>query len=234
TAFLDNSGGVDTSDHEVNIKILYAPLLAAETITRAQRNAVLVEVEGEVVEMVLANNRSQSRMVSYDVRRSNADLWRYARTMELLVAAVPFDPDKFAMPNDDELANRHRRNEGLFKCEAAVLGSHAKMLAYRELLEDEPLPERMAAELTRDYFPARVRELAGDEAVANHLLFREIATTMAVNRIVDNAGCSLFIEMATVTCRSYRDVAGADLQGLEVSGADQMPGRLPEHVGQHR
>ncbi|HVH98308.1 MAG TPA: NAD-glutamate dehydrogenase domain-containing protein, partial [Enhygromyxa sp.] len=184
TAFLDNSGGVDTSDHEVNIKILFAPLLAAQTITREQRNAVLVEVEDEVCEMVLANNRSQSRMVSYDVRRSRSDLWRYARTLEILTAEVPFDPDSFAMPHEDELKNRNRRGEGLFKCEAAVLGSHAKMLAYRELLAQEPLPEALALGLARDYFPARIREVAGDQAVASHLLVRELATTMAVNRIV--------------------------------------------------
>jgi glutamate dehydrogenase len=226
TAFLDNSGGVDTSDHEVNIKILFAPLLAAETITREQRNAVLVEVESEVCEMVLGNNRSQSRMVSYDVRRSKPDLWRYARTMEMLSGAVPFDPDSFAMPNDDELNNRHRRGDGLFKCEAAVLGSHAKMLAYRELLADEPLPEAMAHQLVHDYFPARIRGLAGEQALSDHLLFREIATTMAVNRIVDNAGSSFFAEMTTVTGRSCRDVAVAYLQALELGGVDQMLGRL--------
>jgi glutamate dehydrogenase len=218
TAFLDNSGGVDTSDHEVNTKILFAPLLASGASTRAERNEALVEVENEVCEAVLDNNRSQSRMVSYDVRRSQPDLWRYGRTLALLRAAVPFDPDKFAMPNEDEIANRHRRGEGLFKCEAAVLGSHAKMLAYRELLADEPLPTAMAAALVRDYFPARIREVAGEQALANHLLFREIATTMAVNRIVDNAGSSFLAEMSTVTGRSCRDVAVAYLQALELGG----------------
>jgi glutamate dehydrogenase len=239
TAFLDNSGGVDTSDHEVNIKILFAPLLALDegasgAITREQRNAVLVEVEDEVCEMVLDNNRSQSRMVSYDVRRSKADLWRYARTMEVLTAEVPFDPDAFAMPNDDELANRNRRGESLYKCEAAVLGSHAKMLAYRELLADEPLPEAMALDLARDYFPSRIRELAGDQAVANHLLVREIATTMAVNRIIDNVGCSFFVEMATVTGRSYRDVAVAYLQARTIGGVDELLDQLHALEDKHR
>jgi glutamate dehydrogenase len=234
TAFLDNSGGVDTSDHEVNIKILFAPLLAAQTITREQRNAVLVEVEDEVCEMVLANNRSQSRMVSYDVRRSRSDLWRYARTQEILTAEVPFDPDSFAMPHEDELKNRNRRGEGLFKCEAAVLGSHAKMLAYRELLAQEPLPEALARSLARDYFPARIREVAGDQAVANHLLVREIATTMAVNRIIDNAGASFFTEMTTITGRSYRDVAVAYLQALEISGTGELFRQLHALEDKHR
>ncbi|PRP99037.1 NAD-glutamate dehydrogenase domain-containing protein [Enhygromyxa salina] len=234
TAFLDNSGGVDTSDHEVNIKILFAPLLASAAITREQRNAVLVEVEGEVCERVLANNRSQGRMVSYDVRRSRPDLWRYARTLTLLQTAVPFDPDAFAMPNADELANRHRRGDGLFKCEAAVLGSHAKMMAYRELLSDEPLPEQMALSLVRAYFPSRIRELAGEQALANHLLFREIATTMAVNHIVDNAGCSFFAEMTTATGRSRRDVAVAYLQALELGGIEALLAELHALEDKHR
>jgi glutamate dehydrogenase len=222
TAFLDNSGGVDTSDHEVNIKILFAPLLRSGAITRDQRNVVLTSVEPEVCEAVLDNNRSQSRMVSYDVRRSRSDLWRYARTMELLEVEVPFDPEKFALPNSDELANRHRKGEGLFKCEAAVLGSHAKMLAYRELLADAPLPETISRNLVRAYFPAKIAEAAGPEALANHLLQRELATTMAVNRIVDTAGCTFFTEMNAVTGRSFRDVAEAYLQALEIGGVQEL------------
>jgi glutamate dehydrogenase len=226
TAFLDNSGGVDTSDHEVNIKILFAPLLRSGAITRDQRNVVLTSVEDEVCESVLDNNRSQSRMVSFDVRRSKTDLWRYARTMELLEVEVPFDPEKFALPNADELANRHRKGEGLFKCEAAVLGSHAKMLAYRELLADSPLPEKLSRALVRGYFPAKICEAAGDDALANHLLQREIATTMAVNRIVDTAGCTFFTEMTAVTGRSLREVAEAYLRALDISSVQGLYDQL--------
>ncbi|MFV8756585.1 NAD-glutamate dehydrogenase domain-containing protein [Nannocystaceae bacterium ST9] len=226
TAFLDNSGGVDTSDHEVNIKILFAPLLRSNKITRDQRNVVLTSVEAEVCEAVLDNNRSQSRMVSYDVRRSRGDLWRYARTMELLEVEVPFDPEKFALPNTDELANRHRKGEGLFKCEAAVLGSHAKMLAYRELLADSKLPESLSRRLVKAYFPAKIAEAAGDEALANHLLQREIATTMAVNKIVDTAGCTFFTEMTSVTGRSFREVAEAYLRALEIGGVQDLYDQL--------
>src|SRR5690606_31380228 len=140
-AFLDNSGGVDTSDHEVNIKILFAPLLATQRVERTTRNDVLRRCEERVVEMVLDNNRSQSRMVSFDVERSRKDLFRYSRALRYLAEKVPFDPDAFAMPSDEELHSRSRRGVGLYKTEAAVLCSHAKMLAYRELLEAEPLPD---------------------------------------------------------------------------------------------
>jgi glutamate dehydrogenase len=233
TAFLDNSGGVDTSDHEVNIKILFAPLLRSAAITREQRNIVLISVEPEVCEAVLDNNRSQSRMVSYDVRRSKGDLWRYARTMEMLEVEVPFDPEKFALPNTDELANRHRKGEGLFKCEAAVLGSHAKMLAYRELLTDTPLPETVSRSLVRAYFPAKIAEAAGTDALVSHLLQRELATTMAVNKIVDTAGCTFFTEMTAVTGRSFRDVATCYLRALDIGRVQDLYEQLFELEDKH-
>ncbi len=233
TAFLDNSGGVDISDHEVNIKILFAPLLAGGKTTREQRNSLLKEVEDEVCEMVLANNRSQSRMVSYDVRRSHADLWRYARSSRYLETEVPFDPDAFSMPTEDEVTNRFRRGQGLYKCEAAVLGSHAKMLAYRELLAGDDLPDEITREMVAAYFPARIREGAGD-AINDHLLRREIAATMVVNRIVDNAGASFFAEVMGSTGRNVRDVAVAYLRAASFGGAHALHERLFALEDKHR
>ncbi|MCR9163531.1 MAG: NAD-glutamate dehydrogenase domain-containing protein [Nannocystaceae bacterium] len=206
-AFLDNSGGVDVSDHEVNIKILFAPLLLAGSVSRDARNALLEDCEDEVVQMVLENNRSQSRMVSFDVRRSCQDVFRYYRALEFLAAKVPFNPDMFAMPGEEELHSRARRGHGLYKHEAAVLCAHAKMLAYRELLEDEPLPEGLVRRMVVEYFPKRVLELAGEDAVNNHLLHREIGTTMLVNHIVENAGGSMLAEVALATGSSTRDIS---------------------------
>lgn len=225
-AFLDNSGGVDTSDHEVNLKILFAPLLRSGAVTREQRNVVLAECEPDIVHSVLANNRAQSRMVSFDERRSRTDLFRYARTMRFLAESVPFDPSTFSMPTTEELQSRQRKGRGLFKTEAAVLCSHAKMLAYRELLEDPPLPERFVAAAVRDYFPARVRELAGEPALDQHLLRREIATTMIVNGIIDNAGATALSELQAGSGRSLGEIVVAQLQARAASGADALLHRL--------
>ncbi len=208
TSFLDNSGGVDTSDHEVNIKILFAPLLAAGTLTRERRNEVLKAATTEVCDMVLANNRSQSRMVSYDVRRSRVDVYRYARTLSYLVQHVPFNPDTFGLPTEDELGNRARKGGGLYKCDASTLCAYAKMLVYRQLLDGEPLSEALALRMVREYFPAGILSAAGD-AVKTHLLRREIATTMVVNKIIDNAGATFFPELVTSTGRPPHAIAEA-------------------------
>ncbi len=225
-AFLDNSGGVDTSDHEVNIKILFSPLLRAGKVSREQRNAVLAQCEDEVVEAVLDNNRSQSRMVSYDVRRSRQDVFRYGRALTYLAKQLPFNPDKFALPGEEELGSRLRKGLGLFKSEAAVLCAHAKMLAYRQLLEAETLPDATVDAAVQHYFPRALAELAGRDAVANHLLRREIATTVIVNRIVDNAGGSMLAEVAAASGASMRDIVVAYLEANDAAGLDDLRDEL--------
>jgi glutamate dehydrogenase len=207
----------------VNIKILFAPLLAAGTTTREARNSMLVSCEEEVVQAVLANNRGQSRMVSFDVEQSKGDVFRYARTLRYLAQRVPFNPEAFSLPTDDELQNRTRKGQGMYKCEAAVLCSHAKMLAYRELLEGQPLPADIVEQFVNAYFPRGVLELAGREAVGNHLLRREIATTMIINHIVDNmggtfltdVGIGTLIPTADITVAYLRAAAAADLPAIQ-------------------
>jgi len=225
TSFIDNSGGVDTSDHEVNIKILFAPLLANGKVTRERRNELLRQCEREVCTDVLANNCSQSRMVSFDVRRSRSDIYRYSRTLGYLVNSVPFDPDVFALPTEDELSIRARRGMGVYKCDACALGAYAKMLAYRQLLAGEPLPERVSKRMVREYFPQAILDEVGD-AVDGHLLRRELATTMVINRIVDNAGASFFAEVIAGTNRSTTEIASAYLHAADAGNVESIQAEL--------
>ena len=225
TSFLDNSGGVDTSDHEVNIKILFAPLLASGAVTRERRNELLRAAEIDVCDAVLANNRSQSRMVSFDVRRSRKDVFRYSRTLNYLVASVPFNPDTFGLPTEDELAIRARKGGGLFKCDASALCAFSKMLAYRVLLEEKPLSTGLLERMAREYFPPVIVEGAG-QAVQTHLLRREIATTMVVNRIIDNAGATFFPELITSTRRSASDIAEAYMSAAQAGDIDVIRSEL--------
>jgi glutamate dehydrogenase len=221
TSFLDNSGGVDTSDHEVNIKILFAPLLASGAVTRDRRNELLRRAEDDVCEAVLDNNRSQSRMVSFDVRRSRKDVYRYSRTLTFLVQKVPFNPDTFGLPTEDELAIRARKGGGLFKCDASALCAYSKMLTYRTLLEEKPLSEGLVERMAREYFPRVIVEGAG-EAVKHHLLRREIATTMVVNRIIDNAGATFFPELLASTRRSASEIAEAYMSAAQAGDVEAI------------
>ncbi|MBK8266102.1 MAG: NAD-glutamate dehydrogenase [Nannocystis sp.] len=233
TSYLDNSGGVDTSDHEVNIKILFAPLLASGAIPRERRNELLRQCTGEVCAMVLANNRSQSRMVSFDVRRSQRDVYRYSRTLNYLVQEVPFDPANFALPSEDELDLRARKGGGLFRCEAAALCAHAKMGAYRLLLEGRPLASELVGQLVRAYFPPAIVEAVGD-AVDRHILRRELATTMAVNRIIDDAGASFFPELLAGTGRTIAEITEAYFLALAAGDGEALLAELYACEDKHR
>jgi glutamate dehydrogenase len=225
-AFLDNSGGVDTSDHEVNIKILFAPMLESGQLTREARNELLRQCELEVVDMVLDNNRAQSRMVSYDVIRSRKDIYRYARALAYLARNVPFNPEAFSLPSEEELQSRSRGGEGLHKCEAAVLCAHAKMHAYSQLLENEPLPAELVARAVRSYFPRQIVEAVGESALSKHLLRRELATTMVVNSMIDNAGGAMMAELALATAKSARDLALAYYSAAEAADVWQLQTQL--------
>lgn len=231
-AFHDNSAGVDTSDHEVNIKILLAPLVSAGKVSREQRNQLLADCEAEVVDVVLDNNRRQSRMVSYDVRRSQQDIHRYARTLRHLARDVPFDPTAFAMPSEEELMNRARKGKGLHKCEAAVLGAHSKLLVLEQLDQAE-LREEVVSDLVREYFPPAVRELAGD-TLDRHLLRREIATTLVVNHIVDNAGATFYPELEATTSRSALEITHAYLDASHAGDAASLSAELYALEDKHR
>ena len=233
TSYLDNSGGVDTSDHEVNIKILFAPLLASGAVSRVHRNELLRRCTDEVCAMVLANNDAQSRMVSFDVRRSRRDVYRYTRALKHLVVEVPFDPAAFALPSEDDLEARARKGGGLYKCEAAALCAHAKMLAYRQLLDGRPLAAPLVERLVRDYFPAAMVEAAGD-AVNQHILRREIATTMAVNRIVDGAGASFFPELLAGTGRPMAAIVEAYFLALDAADGDALLRQIYACEDKHR
>ncbi|MCA9689537.1 MAG: NAD-glutamate dehydrogenase [Myxococcales bacterium] len=233
TSFLDNSGGVDISDHEVNIKILFAPLLASGTVTLERRNELLSQCKEQVCEMVLANNRSQSRMVSYDARRSRKDVYRYSRALSYLIAEVPFNPDVFGLPTEDELATRARKGGGLYKCDASALGAYAKMLAYRQLMMGDALPENLMDRMLRAYFPPAILDEVGD-ALGDHLLRRELATTMTVNRIIDNAGATFFAEVITGTRRSPAEIAWAYVHAADAGNVDALQAELYACEDKHR
>ena len=146
-----------------------------------------------------------------------------ASTMRELAERVPFNPEAFSLPGEDELYNRVRKGVGLYKCEASVLCSHAKMLAYRQLLEGQPLPKVMVDRFVAAYFPRRVVEMAGTEAVEGHLLRRELATTMIVNNVVDNMGGTFFTEVATGTLKSISQITAAYLSAAEAADLQVPP-----------
>ena len=226
TDAIDNSAGVDCSDHEVNIKILLDGVVAAGELTTKQRNELLASMTDEVAGLVLAHNKAQTLALVMARKQSLGMANVHARYIDTLETEGWLDRQLEFLPTDRQIAERQLAGTGLTAPEFAVLIAYTKNTNVAEMvrseLPDDPLLE---ADLV-DYFPAPLRERFG-EAIRNHPLRREIVATAVVNEMVNLSGISFDHRMTEDTGASVVDVMRAWLvvsRGL----------RLPASVGRDR
>ena len=192
---IDNSAGVDCSDHEVNIKILLGAAAAAGEITSSARDELLAEMTGEVAALVLRDNYLQSQAITAAQARAAASLDADARLIRALERRGVLDRTVEDLPDEEEIAERRGEGRGLTRPEIAVLLSYAKMVLYRDLLAS-PLPDDpyLAADLRR-YFPRPLRQRHARH-IESHRLRREIIATFEANSIVNRTGPSFVSDIA--------------------------------------
>ena len=227
TDFIDNSGGVDMSDHEVNLKILLQSLVDAGTLTEEARNNTLREMTDEVATLVLRNNDAQGRQLSRDVVRSEADIFRFGRTIDFICKHFGRKRRELKLPSNAELTDRAERGEGLTRPELAVLSSWMKMFVFEALMAAEPKRIPGYKHLLHHYFPKHVQTTWPD-AIDNHMLADEIAMTEATTRIVADAGVTFFPQAIEATGRGVRAIAAAYLKAQRLARADRVRTTLEE------
>ncbi len=221
TDALDNSGGVDCSDHEVNIKILADHLVAEGVLDQPTRNSLLLEMTDEVGALVLADNHAQNTVLGVSRAHAAPMVSVHGRLVAELEAGTGLDRDLEALPSTPEFAELERDGAGLSSPELATLLAHVKLALKAELLASD-LPDSDAfARRIGEYFPP---ELAGrfPDAVRNHRLRREIISTLLVNEVVDGGGITYAFRLAEETSASATDAVRAfaaatrifDLPGL--------------------
>ena len=191
TDFIDNSAGVDCSDHEVNIKILLRAVMDAGELTLKQRDDLLASMTDEVGELVLRDNVLQNLALSMSEALGAELLDAQLRLMRRLERQGRLDRQVENLPGDREIAERRKAGQGLTRPELAVLLSYAKMTLYEDVLRTE-LPDRayLKADLIK-YFPRPLRRRYTD-AIAGHRLRREITATWIANSVV-NRGLAVFV-----------------------------------------
>jgi glutamate dehydrogenase len=221
TDAIDNSAGVDTSDHEVNIKILLNAVVAAGDMTVKQRNALLQEMTGAVAELVLADNYLQGLALSLAEAQGTGRLDEQQRLMRGLERAGELSRAVEFLPEDQALARRAQAGRGLTRPELAVLLAYVKntladALAESSLPDDPHLERDLVA-----YFPAVLGERFRP-AIAAHRLRREIIATVAANDIVNRGGITLLSVIAERTGRSAGEVARAYAVAKEVLDLDTL------------
>jgi glutamate dehydrogenase len=234
TDFIDNSAGVDTSDHEVNIKILLSAAVKRGELSQDQRNKLLASMTDEVGELVLVDNYRQNQAISLMERMSASRLGSFGhfiRTLEgqgLLDRAIEF------LPTDAELNDRKARGQGLTRPELSVLLSYDKIVIFNQMLDsDVPEDPYLSKELVR-YFPRALQETYAQD-MENHRLRREIIATAVTNSTVNRMGSTFLLRMQEDTGESPAQIAKAYTISREVldarelwAGIDALDLKVPE------
>ncbi|MEU7769049.1 NAD-glutamate dehydrogenase domain-containing protein, partial [Nocardia sp. NPDC049190] len=187
TDALDNSAGVDCSDHEVNIKILLDAVVSGDELAVADRNPLLASMTDEVAQMVLQDNVSQNFLMGLSRTDAPEMLNVHMRLIDELEQRRGLDRELEALPSEQEMKRRLDEGGGLVSPELANLMAHVKLSLKADLLDsDLPDSQYFAARLPA-YFPTPLRERFGT-AIKKHRLHSEIVTTMVVNEMVDYGG----------------------------------------------
>ncbi len=217
TDAIDNSAGVDTSDHEVNIKILLGLAVADGELTVKQRNTLLAQMTDDVAALVLRDNTFQTQCLSVLNRLGPRLLDAEIRFMRFLERQGRLNRAVEFLPGDEELAERQAHGQGLTTPERAVLLAYCKMWLFDEILASE-LPEDpwVGSALAR-YFPALLREKFG-AWIPRHPLKREIVATHVLNSMVNRVGITFTHRIIEATGAKPAQVVRAYLAAREVFG----------------
>ncbi|BAV48656.1 NAD-glutamate dehydrogenase [Mesorhizobium sp. 113-1-2] len=202
---IDNSGGVNCSDVEVNIKIALASAMRKGSLTRPARNKLLAEMTGEVGGLVLSNNYEQTLALSIARKRGLADIAHQARFMSALEARGLLDRAVETLPSPAALTEREARGEPLTRAELGVLLAYAKIVLFSDIVASD-VPDD--AHFDRDlmgYFPDRMAKKYAAE-IHGHRLRREIIARVVANDLVNRGGPSFVNRLQEATGRTAADV----------------------------
>ncbi len=217
TDAIDNSAGVDCSDHEVNIKILLSDAVATGDLSVDQRNDLLVSMTDEVGELVLDNNRAQTLALMIARRQALPMVNVHVRYLDQLEREGWLDRALEFLPTDKQLAERQSAGAGLQTPEFAVLIAYTKNVNVGELLRTD-LPDSPLLEPDLiDYFPTPLRDQYQSQ-ILRHRLRREISATQLVNQMVNLSGITYDHRMTEDTGASVTDVTRAWFVAREVLG----------------
>ncbi len=220
TDFIDNSAGVDTSDHEVNIKILLDTEVRAGNLTPDGRNELLQQMTDEVAEQVLEHTYQQNRALAASWAQSAQMLHVHARYIRKLERDGRIRRRLDVLPNDREIAERRSAGTGLVTPEFSVLLALTKIAAGQEVLASSLPDDPYLRRVLTAYFPSPLRRKYAARMGA-HRLHREIITTSVVNDMVDRSGTTFAFRLNEETGASVPEITAAWLVSRDVF---DMPG----------
>jgi len=221
TDAIDNSAGVDCSDHEVNIKVLLGLIVADGEMTLKQRNALLADMTEEVGLLVLKDNYAQTQALSIAKRHVAETLDAEARLMRFLERAGRLKRKIEFLPSDEDIAERAAARQGLTSPERAVLLAYSKMWLYDELLDSDVPEDELVADMLLAYFPKPLQSRYS-ATMQRHPLRREILATHLTNALVNRTGCTFVHRLMEETDARPSDIVRASLMARDVFELDAL------------
>ena len=222
TDSIDNSAGVDCSDHEVNIKILLNLLVHQEDLTEKQRDELLVQMTEQVAELVLVHNYRQNRAIAMIVAESAHNLQSLQWLIQVLEKRGHLNRKLERIPSDTALAKRFAQGGGMTRPEAAVLLAYSKqllktgLLAVIESLDNKIFREELAA-----YFPSQLQQRFSVE-IQKHRLANEIVANQLVNCAIDRLGIMFPYRLMEETSCSVADLANTYKNICKIMAIDEL------------
>ena len=193
---IDNSGGVNSSDLEVNIKIALQSAMRGDRLRMPARNTLLKKMTDEVASLVLYNNYQQTLAISLAARRRLAGMPDQLRLMQTLEGSGRLDREVEDLPSDADMEEREAAREPLTRAELGVLLAYAKIEAFDQLIaSDVPDDPYLSAELM-NYFPAMMRKKYSED-IEGHRLRREIIATQLANALINRCGPTILVRFAS-------------------------------------
>lgn len=206
TDFIDNAGGVNCSDHEVNIKIMLNQVVSNGDLTLKQRNQLLEDMTDEVAELVLNDSYTQAQALAVAEFGSREGVSHYRRMIDDLEHDGQLDRELEFLPSDDELAEREAEGLGITRPELAVLLAYAKSDIKASLLaSDVPEDHWLSEQMLSRAFPEALRERFGDR-LTEHRLKRELVATMLTNQLVDHMGITFVHRLQDTASLTIPDI----------------------------
>jgi glutamate dehydrogenase len=221
TDFIDNSAGVDTSDHEVNIKILLDKVVESGDMTEKQRNQLLGSMTDEVAELVLRDNYQQNVALANGLSVAVPLVHVHKAWIKRLEKRGLLDREIEFLPSDKEFDARRSAGAGLTAPELSVILAYTKIVLAAELAQGDLPDDPFLRHELYSYFPSRIREHYRDQMLA-HPLRRDIIVTQVVNSLVNFAGSTFYHRLSQETSATAEELARAHIVCREIYGANKL------------
>lgn len=227
TDFIDNAGGVNCSDHEVNIKIMLNELVASGDMTMKQRNKLLMEMTDAVADSVVINNYQQTQAIALAYRESDKRMDDYMLLIQDFESAGKLDRALEYLPNDETITERKINGQGLTKPELSILISYAKADLKEQLDCEEISQDPYLGKMLETAFPQQlVEEYNGP--VMNHKLRSQIVATQLANDIVNYMGITFVNRLAESTGSTVVEVARAYVAARDIFGLKELWSKIED------